>query len=637
MKTLFLTPPMTQLNTPYPASAYLTGFLRGQGWPAAQRDPALELLLALLSNEGLEQIRETVEDHFADFEDDELPDAIYHFLVHYDRILEITEPVLRFLQGKDPSLALRISTRRFLPEGPSFERLYQMEEVSENALTWAFGALGVQDKAKFLATLYLDDLAAVVGQGVDPYFEITRYGERLAAANPSFDDLDACMAAPEGLLDQILEALVQRYVSEEEPDLVAITVPFPGNMLGALKLARLCKRFNPALKVLLGGGFITTELRRLEDVRLFEWVDFICLDDGERPLLSLLDHLAGQRQTEALCRTYYLEDGRVSFSGQGPDADIAHKDVGTPTYDGLPLDRYLSLCEMLNPMHRIWSDGRWNKLTLAHGCYWKKCSFCDVNLDYIGRYEEAGAELIVDRIEALVNSTGETGFHFVDEAAPPKLLFAMAEKIIERGLVISWWGNIRFEKTFTPERCQLLAESGCIAVSGGLEVASNRLLKLMKKGVSVEQVARVTKGFSDAGILVHAYLMYGFPTQTAQETVDALELVRQLMQQGCIQSGFWHRFALTIHSPIGQYPDQYGIRVQPKPFAGFAENDLDFIDPIGVDHDLLGRGLSKALYNYMHNVGYEQPLDFWFEKKIQPTQVHPNFIAQALAPMVACQ
>jgi hypothetical protein len=264
-------------------------------------------------------------------------------------------------------------------------------------------------------------------------------------------------------------------------------------------------------------------------------------------------------------------------------------------------------------MHRLWSDGRWNKLTVAHGCYWKKCSFCDVSLDYISRYETASAELLVDRIETIVKETGQTGFHFVDEAAPPKALKALAEELIRRKVHISWWGNIRFEKTFTPELAELLAESGCIAMSGGLEVASDRLLKLMKKGVSVEQVAQVTKGFSEAGILVHAYLMYGFPTQTVQDTVDALEYVRQLFENGCIQSGFFHRFACTVHSPVGLSPGDYGIELIPLPPVTFGKNDIGFIDPTGVDHELLGLGLKKAIYNFMHGIGLEEDVRSWFQ------------------------
>ena len=639
MTVLLMTPPMTQLNTPYPATVYLTGFLRSRGYSAVQRDPAIELFLEMMTIQGLDTIREHVEENFEAFDDDQLPDVIYTFLVEFDRYRLCVEPVIRFLQGKDPSLALRIASRRFLPEGPAYDAITEMEAVSGDVLKKAFGDLGVQDKAKYLATLFINDLSAVITQGVDPYFEVSRYGERLAAANPYFDDLyDALMAEP-SFSSEILEQLVEVYLEETQPSVVALTVPFPGNMLGALRIAQVCKSIKPDISVVMGGGFINTELRALKDIRLFEFVDFICLDDGERPLLTLLEYLKGERELDDLVRTYFLAkdtSGKpyVHLNENAALHDIPQTDVGTPIYDGLPLTDYLSLCEMLNPMHRIWSDGRWNKLTVAHGCYWRKCSFCDVSLDYIDRYDDAGADILVDRIEQLIEETGQTGFHFVDEAAPPKALFALARRLIERGVVISWWGNIRFEKTFTAERCQLLADSGCIAVSGGLEVASDRLLQLMKKGVSVGQVARVTKAFSDSGILVHAYLMYGFPSQTEQETIDALEMVRQMMQQGCFQSAYWHRFVATIHSPIGLNPEDYGITLLERPETQFAENDVDFIDPIKVDHDMLGEGLRKALYNYMHGIGFDHSLNFWFAAAVSRTLMKKNLIAKALNSVI---
>ncbi|MFD1383283.1 B12-binding domain-containing radical SAM protein [Rhodanobacter aciditrophus] len=631
---------MTQLNTPYPATAYLTGFLRSRGYEAVQRDPAIELFLEMMTGQGLDIMRQHVEENFEQFEDDELPDVIYTFLAEFDRYKLCVEPVIRFLQGKDSSLAMRINSRRFLPEGPAFDAIEQMESVSGDVLTKAFGDLGVQDKAKYLATLFINDLSSVITQGVDPYFEVSRYGERLAAANPTFDDLyDTLMGEP-SFSSEILEQLIEVYLEETQPSVIALTVPFPGNVLGALRIAQTCKEINPDIPVVMGGGFVNTELRALKDPRVFEFVDFICLDDGERPFITLLEYFDGQREVDELVRTYFLAEDEtgepfVYFNDNKALHDIPQTEVGAPVYDGLPLTEYLSLCEMLNPMHRIWSDGRWNKLTIAHGCYWKKCSFCDVSLDYIERYDYAGADILVDRIQELIEETGQTGFHFVDEAAPPKALFALAERLIQRGVVISWWGNIRFEKTFTPEKCQLLADSGCIAVSGGLEVASDRLLKLMKKGVSVEQVARVTKGFSDAGILVHAYLMYGFPTQTEQETVDALEMVRQMMSQGCFQSAYWHRFAATIHSPIGIHPEEYGITLAERPETLFAENDVDFFDPTGTDHDMLGNGLRKALYNYMHGIGYDQPMSFWFDQSVSRTTVKKDLISKAFSSLIA--
>ncbi len=352
-------------------------------------------------------------------------------------------------------------------------------------------------------------------------------------------------------------------------------------------------------------------MRRRREPRAFDYFDYVTLDDGERPLLNLLSRLAGKRTP--LVRTYLRRGGEVVLENDATQHDVPNRDTGIPTYDGLPLGDYVSVLEMLNPMHRLWSDGRWNKITLAHGCYWKKCTFCDVSLDYIGRYDRPGADVVVQRIRALIDETGETGFHLVDEAAPPAGLRALAKRLIADKLAITWWGNIRFEKTFTPELCALLAESGCVAVSGGLEVASDRLLALMKKGVTVEQVARVTRAFTDAGIMVHAYLMYGFPTETAQDTIDALERVRQLFAAGCIQSAYWHRFSATAHSPIGLHPDHYGIQLRPPAEIAFAHNDLEFFDPVGTDHDFLGAGLRKALYNYMHGVGLEADVRTWFE------------------------
>ncbi|CAN6484298.1 unnamed protein product [Victoria cruziana] len=601
-RVLSVIPPMTQLNTPYPSTAYLTGFLRSRGVPAVQEDLALALMLKLFSREGLAQIHACVL---------ALPAAqrsarVRSFEAQYERYAATIAPVIRFLQGGDATLAHRINTRAMLPEGPRFETLdAYVDEDGGDPLAWAFGALGLQDRARHLATLYLNDLADVLRDAVDERFEFVRYAEKLATAQPTFEPLAQALSAPPNLVDRLLQDLTLAAIEKHRPEVVLLSVPFPGAVYAAFRIAQTIKARWPQLPVVLGGGFVNTELRELAEPRVFDYFDFITLDAGERPLLALLEHLQGQRSRQRLVRTFVREDGAVKYINL-VEPDIAFADVGTPTWDGLPLDQYLSLLDMLNPMNRLWSDGRWNKLTVAHGCYWKKCSFCDVSLDYISRYDGASAATLVDRIEAIVAETGQTGFHFVDEAAPPKSLKALAAELERRGTAISWWGNIRFEKTFTPELCQQLADSGCIAISGGLEVASDRLLALMKKGVSVDQVARVTKGFADAGVLVHAYLMYGFPTQTVQDTVDALEYVRQLFENGCIHSGFFHRFACTVHSPVGLNPEDYGVQLLPLPDSPFAKNDVGFVDPTGVDHDRLGRALKKAIYNFMHGLGVDE-------------------------------
>ena len=646
MRILLLTPPMTQLNTPYPATAYLTGFLRLHaarlGLEVAQADPALELVLRLYSRAGLTAVADILDERARKLgkkASPPMPPTIAHFLAHRGRYLETIDAVIRFLQGKDATLAHRIAGRELLPEGPRFasvQAAYADADPEQDALGWAFGQLAIGDRAKYLASLYIDDLADVLREGIDPRFELSRYGERLAASAPTFDPLAEALAAEPTLVDDTLDAITRDLIARHRPELLGLTAPFPGNVYGAFRIARAAKAVSPALRVVLGGGFVNTELRQLNEPRVFDHVDYVTVDDGERPLLALIEHLQSGGTTPLL-RTYVRDGGMVRYRTDDALHDIPLRDAGTPTYDGLLLDRYLSLFEMLNPMHRLWADGRWNKLTVAHGCYWKKCSFCDVSLDYIGRYDPASADLLVDRIEAMIAETGQTGFHLVDEAAPPAGLRALAERLIARGVTITWWGNIRFEKTFDLELTRLLARAGCVAVSGGLEAASDRLLTLMKKGVTVAQVARVTRAFTDAGIMVHAYLMYGFPTETEQETVDSLERVRQLFAAGCLQSAFWHRFAATAHSPIGLAPDRFGIRLHREPKVTFARNDLGFDDPTGVDHDRLGAGLRRALYNYMLGLGFDVDVRTWFDepgarrRELPAADVAPDLIERALA------
>ena len=611
---------MTQLNTPYPATAYLTGFLRQHAarldLEVAQADAAIELFLRLFSRRGIQRVLEVVREPG-------------WFVARGERYVATVDAAVRFLQGRDPNLALRIVGRELLPEGPRFA-LLENDEGDDDPLAWAFGGLGIADRAKHLASLFVDDVADVIRDGIAPDFELARYGERLAASAPTFDPLRDALEGTPTLVDDLLDELARELVVTHRPELVGLTAPFPGNVYGAFRIARAIKAASPATRIALGGGYVNTELRELRDPRVFDYVDYVTLDDGEAPMLALIEHL--RDPARPLFRTFVRTGGSVELVTCELH-DVPIRDAGTPTYAGLPLDRYLSLFEMLNPMHRLWSDGRWNKLTIAHGCYWKQCSFCDTNLDYIARYDRTPADLLVDRIEQLIAETGQTGFHFVDEAAPPAALRALAERLLERDVMITWWGNVRFEKAFTPELCQLLARAGCVAISGGLEVASDRLLELMKKGVTVEQVARVTRAFTDAGIMVHAYLMYGFPTETAQDTIDALERVRQLFAEGCVQSAFWHRFTATAHSPIGRAPELFGIRLRSGPAVTFAKNDVAFDDPTGCDHDFFAEGLRKALYNYMHGVGLDADPRSWFprRKKIPKVTVPPDLVRRALA------
>ena len=615
---LLITPPFTQLNTPYPATAYIKGYLNTLEKKAFQSDLGLKVILRIFSKNGLSKVFESIGNQ----NNKKISDNSKRILKLKNDYLNTITPVIKFLQFENPTLAYNICDGDFLPQGSRFDQLDDMD--------WAFGTMGIQDKARHLATLYLEDLGDLIQEVLDPHFGFSRYAERLGRSAVSFDPLHENLQSAPSFTDTLLFEELELCLKESNPHLVCISVPFPGNLYAALRCGQYIKANYPDIKIVMGGGYPNTELRSLKEPRVFQYVDYITLDDGERPLFCLLEYLDGQRELSSLKRTFALVEGEVKYLNGAKQADVPFSLVGTPDYSDLPLSQYLSVIEMVNPMHRLWSDGRWNKLTMAHGCYWKKCSFCDVTLDYIKNYEPVSASIICDRIEALVEQTGQTGFHFVDEAAPPALMRELAIEILKRNLKITWWTNIRFEQRFTFDLCRLLKASGCIAVSGGLEVASDRLLHMMQKGVTVTQVAQVANHFTQSGIMVHAYLMYGFPTQTAQETIDSLEMVRQLFETGVLRSGFWHLFTMTAHSPVGLEPEKYNVSKKKEVEIRFANNDVEHVDPTGTDHEKFGFGLKKALLNYMHGACFDFSLQKWFDFPVPKPSVPPNVIQLAL-------
>ncbi|MEZ7499751.1 B12-binding domain-containing radical SAM protein [Flavobacterium sp. Arc3] len=619
-KLFLITPPFTQLNTPYPATAYIKGFLNTKSIDSVQADLGIEVILKLFSKDGLLNLFKVSGLKFQDSKNT-ISDNSKRIFALQDEYIKTIDAVIRFLQGKNPTLALQICQEDYLPEASRFAQLEELD--------WAFGSMGTQDKAKHLATLYLEDISDFIVECVDDNFGFSRYAERLGRSANSFDELYEALQQELTYIDEVLLSILKERIETIQPTLFLISVPFPGNLYSAFRSAQWIKNYHPEIKITMGGGFPNTELRSLSDERVFEFFDYITLDDGEVPIEELIANIENPNHN-SFKRTFLLEDGKVVYKNNSLKPDYKQAQVGTPDYSDLPLDKYISVIEIVNPMHRMWSDGRWNKLTMAHGCYWGKCTFCDISLDYIKIYEPVAASLLCDRMEEMMEQTGENGFHYVDEAAPPALMRALALEILRRKLSVTWWTNIRFEKSFSRDLCLLLKASGCIAVSGGLEVASDRLLKLIDKGVTVEQVAKVTRNFTEAGIMVHSYLMYGYPTQTVQETVDSLEMVRQLFEAGVLQSGFWHQFAMTAHSPVGMYPEKFGVVKETEVIGTFANNDINYIDSTGIDHDKFSFGLKKSLFNFMHGICFDYELQDWFEFKIPKTKISEDYIFNAL-------
>jgi len=612
MKIALVIPPLVQLNTPYPSVPVLTRFLRQRGHEVSQHDLSLRLALRVFTPEMVRLSAEQARGNR----------RLAWFVKEAERWASCVEPVIGFLQGRDPALANLIARRGFLPEGPVLRRSIdptgEGEEAAQEYLAAFFGMAGTNDRAKYLASLFLDDLADLFAQTLDHDFGFGKYAEHLAASLPSFDPLYDRLSKPAATpIEKLVEELAAKLVSENPPDWLGLSVPFPGTLCSALRIAQVARRRCPGVKIALGGGYVNSELRELEDTRIFDFVDALCYDEGFQPWQALLnpqvprapalpenDHACGPRAKRLRDR-----QGFWTLPEAAPEPPLL-----VPDYTGLPLHEYISVVEMPNVMHRIWSDGPWLKLQLAQGCYWHRCTFCDLDLDYIGRYAPAKATDIADAMQQLHEETGLSGFHFTDEALAPALIRALSEELVRRHCMFSWWGNIRFDRSYTPELAQLMAQAGCIAVSGGLECAEDRLLALMNKGITTASARKAFQAFRSAGIDIHAYLMYGFPTQTEQEAISALRFVRDCFADDLIQSAYWHRFALTVHSAIAREPAKYGIipTMTSVPGPRFAVNEIPFQEPSAPDWDRIGQGLKTALFNYMLGTGFDIPPRKWW-------------------------
>jgi hypothetical protein len=359
---------------------------------------------------------------------------------------------------------------------------------------------------------------------------------------------------------------------------ICVTVPFEGCLTGALFCGRRAKAFfGGGAVVVAGGGFVNTELRELSEAAMFDYADYFAFDAGYGALDAIVAAAAcgsGGRACLGRGRNGAAVGGESAGGNRGnavvrfrADEEVNaadRKGVSTvfPDYSGVDFSRYLYLMDDLNPMLRLWTDGHWLKAYLAYGCYWHRCAFCDTALDYVRRYAPCDPHALFAHLLGMARKTGVYAVHFTDEAAPPALLRAFARDNAAAGCPLVFWGNIRFERAWTPGLCAELAAAGLIGVSGGVEVATDSGLARLDKGVTMAEITACLSAFKAAGVRTHGYFIYGWYDQAEQEIIDSAHAARALFRAGLLDSGFWHKFILTCHSPVYTQltaPDAVGL------------------------------------------------------------------------------
>ena len=652
MRALNLQPPFVQLNAPYPAVWYLDAWFRNRGIGSKAEDHSIELTRALFSRDGIARVFAAARVALKGRKHPDVATArrVQAYLDQEDLYLGLSDGVLGYLSGQDPAFAYRLAVGAGLPLGMRAEAVLGDE-----------GGITPAD-APALATAILNDLSDFISYTLDPGFGVVRYAERLVSGARDFSViLEAAQSSwvlnefyRPILKDRFAGFVLEPDSSPDEQILLCITVPFPGCLAAAVVAAREARAMlGNRVQILLGGGYVSTELRFLEAPEIFEHFDWLCYDGGYASLSSILSFMDKGDEAGLYRVRWRHQDGRVIASGFPVDepccsdsggaatgspetestaarvneAEVAQteaRDIALihPDYAGADFSRYLRIVDSPNPMHRLWNDTPWLKYRLAYGCYWKRCAFCDTELDYIKRYVSSDIDTLIAAADTASARTGLYGIHFTDEAMPVKLVRAFADRNRARPRPFTFWGNARFDKSWTEEACAAAAAGGLVAVSGGIEIATGAGLQIVDKGFTLTDLIRSLLAFKRSGILVHAYLIYGFPGQSDQEIADSAEMVRVLLAEGLIDSAFWHKFVLTRHSRLyarweaGDVP-----ALKPRlPPSRFAVNDLRFDGE--ERYDKWTAPLDSALAAWADHGEFDTPLSSFLSKGLPVPRIH---------------
>lgn len=626
VKVLLISPPSRPPAEPYSATPYLAGFLRSNGVDVAQEDASLALLLRLFSQTGLERVARALRTTASRADKGFAVAETYQraFLEDPSPHIHTIDGVVRFAQGKDRSFAWHILRGEPPFDGSFFPIPKDIHEF--------YGPLSSQDKAGHIVGSYLSRLQGLVLAGVD-----NCYDPAVSAKydHVRTDELLADLDHPPTVVEEYLSEIVGDYLSRHQPGLVGLTIPFPTEILGAFKIARIIRQHSKDIAIAIGGGTVNAKFRKNTDPRLFDLVDFISMDNGETPLLHIVEHLQGTRSKHELRRTRVRDNGRVTFVGGDQNDDLKNVRTACPDFSDFTLSDYLPcLYPITSLMQKLSSDGPWLPIFMAHGCYWSRCEFCTVALPMIGCFAPLPVEQLIETVQRSIADTGLRGFFFTDSAMPADLIRSFCEQVIARNIHISWFGNIKSGPEFTPELLSLMSKAGCVWLMSGVETFSNRQLRLIKKGTSQRRLIRLAHDLARVGIRLHAYLIVGLPTQTLQEAIDDLEIARQLLQRGYLANAQLSKFLLVAYSgydPEGELDGAYDPAV-----SGAYERTAHYqssaasssvVEPCAFDNlEGVFQQMRRALSYFSFGSGFERPLQDWFDFPVPRPSVSPDHV-----------
>lgn len=672
LNTLIIQPPLVQLNTPYPSGAYLLDFFNSLYEEKNVKgrvewfDLSNSFFHKIFCKHGIAHIFNStfekalkLSSQYESQGDDNTAFHLRRFISQKEFWINWIDEIIAIVCSSNSKISGREFAHEFIrsahvPRGMRVENF--LSNLNRDVST---------DDAQILSSLALADLADYITMVYDQNFALIRYAEHLATSTAEFSETIEGLKAP-SLNDFYKPLLLEKIASyKNEPTLYCISVPFPGCFESALFSADLIrKECGDNAIIIFGGGYVNTELREISEKGIFDYCHILSYDKGYGSYIRLFDEfinaacgIEDEKQCFNLKEAFenifdsrkfynfsYLKNGSViiPLEKENEEYKVLYKKEHeyirkiTPDYSHIDFTKYPRLADDTNPMHRIWNDGAWLKAYIAHGCYWHRCAFCDTTLDYVKDYCLTDINLLYDSLCVQAEKTGVHGIHFVDEACPPVALqnFALKNMAVKSSnkIPLTYWGNIRFEKTFDRDLADLLSAGGLTAVSAGIEIATGNGLSAVNKGTDMENIVNACCAFKEAGILIHSYMIFGFWSQSVQDLIDSMETLRQLFEAGLLDSAFWHKFTLTLHSTVyeeykkGKYPE---LKILPQKKTQFAKNDLHFEGE--EKSEKFSAPLNAALELWMHGEKLSKPVESYFPFKMPKPSIAKDYIASLIA------
>jgi hypothetical protein len=398
------------------------------------------------------------------------------------------------------------------------------------------------------ATATIDAALRVISAAYTPLsLDFTAYRTPLALTTPQEIARDA--ASERDPFDgYVWKKLIPR-LRAERPDVIGLSVAFPGQLQPAYAFALKLKAALPEAHLTVGGPAMTQLLIRLKGAELSRALgpfDSAVVFEGEHTLLRLLQARAGGQGLAGIANVVWRRgDGTAAYDpGHGME-DL--KQLPAPDFDGLPLDRYLSP-QLILPYDP------------TRGCYWGKCTFCHYGLAEVGTaaYRERAVPQMLEHLAALKERYATDFFYLSQDSVAPKTLLRLAEGLLSAGLRIRWATDVKPERYLHAERAKTLASSGAVACALGVESAAPRVLKLIDKGAPVEAVRDVITNLAQAGVAAEAMCFTDFPTETYREAMATLRFLEELREQ--VALFIVGEFDLTHGALVAQKPADFGLR-----------------------------------------------------------------------------